>query len=948
MSPAVNLHLFGRLRVEVEDWTVDRFPTRRCALLLARVATLRNRRISRDELAETLWPDDFPDVTRTRLRQELRRLRDALGRAESVLQSDRQWVWLDGEAITLDLDRFDSEIRRSERAETPDQRREALTLATSLARDAFLSGYLEPWVVPLRHEYAERTRQAWLGLAQVAEDAGDLDSAVLAATEAARQDPLDERAQSAHIRLLVATGQTTRAHQVLAAYEDLLRRELGRTPSPALRDHLAVPTVPAPIPRSSPSFPISLPRPADLWGREEEMDRTLEALERPGAVVAVVAPIGGGKSHFIHEAAWRFAERTGRLVLTETEAMLGRDGLLARPNETGPDEAEAFLRLARQQGHRPLFATRRVPDRDHVVEIRLHPLPVPNSSESPRDNPAVRLLLSGVDPGVVERFDAAEWSAVLYLVRRMEGLPLALRHLSRRLAYETPTELLQAWDRGLTEWVCARHEGDATMGASWLSLRRELPPEFVAGVERIACLPDGITSESLGETDELERMVRHSIGQILVATDGTRKLRIPEPLRRVIVSTTSDPEVREDEAVRMVAHWAHETSRRLTGPDQTAASDALSAMAKNLVWALETSVRLQLPSAITLAAATWRWTCARGRPRESVPLLMGAAALATGSTRREAEAWMGLALVASLADRHDIADGAFAEARRRYEEADDARGAAWCEMNWAIRTLAVIDLDRAEAMARKNVADQDLMEDPVGRCLGRAGHATILAELDRHDEALAVAREAFAQRLKLSDPVESARAHGDLARVMIRAGRPAAARPLLRESLGRLQALGLQDLLFETYLALAEVAAEAPERAEALGEARRIAEMIGGSWPRLQVLRLEGDAMDGAGKIERARSIAALVEADPRPNILAEALDILVRWLGDNDSPTSQAASSAVRHWRGVSPVEGEPDAVWVDLLTQEPPEVSAAFFRAFVEERFVTVMLRSRRTVEA
>lgn len=67
------LRMFGQMSLEGGHRLLTKFPTKRSALLLACLAVARGHKIGRDELAETLWPDDYLDLTRIRLRQELRR-----------------------------------------------------------------------------------------------------------------------------------------------------------------------------------------------------------------------------------------------------------------------------------------------------------------------------------------------------------------------------------------------------------------------------------------------------------------------------------------------------------------------------------------------------------------------------------------------------------------------------------------------------------------------------------------------------------------------------------------------------------------------------------------------------------------------------------------------------------------------------------------------------------
>jgi DNA-binding SARP family transcriptional activator len=134
--------------------------------------------MGRDELAEELWPDEYLDVTRVRLRQELRRLRESLGAFGHIIDADRQWVSLVAKDIAVDVWEFDAAMRNASIAEDSERRIQQYDLATKQVTGPFLAGYLEPWTLSVRQSYAERVRQAWLALAEAQEAGSLLDEAI--------------------------------------------------------------------------------------------------------------------------------------------------------------------------------------------------------------------------------------------------------------------------------------------------------------------------------------------------------------------------------------------------------------------------------------------------------------------------------------------------------------------------------------------------------------------------------------------------------------------------------------------------------------------------------------------------------------------------------------------------------------------------------------------------
>lgn len=144
-----DVRLLGGLRATHAATVITQFPSRPVALLLARLALEPQRRHSREELVDALWPDVDLDVGRNRLRQVLSTLRRLLEPADippsSVLLADRQTVALNADAITCDVQEFERLLKRG-------------SIAQALERypGDLLPGYADEWVED------ERTRLAAL------------------------------------------------------------------------------------------------------------------------------------------------------------------------------------------------------------------------------------------------------------------------------------------------------------------------------------------------------------------------------------------------------------------------------------------------------------------------------------------------------------------------------------------------------------------------------------------------------------------------------------------------------------------------------------------------------------------------------------------------------------------------------------------------------------------
>src|SRR5262249_10928873 len=107
-SPPLTIYLFGPLRVTVRGKPLPRVRTRSVEWLLALLTLRHGRAASRSWLAGTLWPDSGEGRALQNLRQDLVRLRQALGPEAVRIQSpSRDTLALDLGAAEVDVLRFD-------------------------------------------------------------------------------------------------------------------------------------------------------------------------------------------------------------------------------------------------------------------------------------------------------------------------------------------------------------------------------------------------------------------------------------------------------------------------------------------------------------------------------------------------------------------------------------------------------------------------------------------------------------------------------------------------------------------------------------------------------------------------------------------------------------------------------------------------------------------------
>src|SRR5262249_49276748 len=116
-APQLTLCLFGPLRVTLPGAPLPRVRTRSVEWLLALLTLRHGRTVSRDWLAGTLWPDSSEGRALHNLRDDLMRLRRALG-AEGgrILSPTRDLLTLDLDRAEVDLLVFDRAVQAEDEA----------------------------------------------------------------------------------------------------------------------------------------------------------------------------------------------------------------------------------------------------------------------------------------------------------------------------------------------------------------------------------------------------------------------------------------------------------------------------------------------------------------------------------------------------------------------------------------------------------------------------------------------------------------------------------------------------------------------------------------------------------------------------------------------------------------------------------------------------------------
>lgn len=521
------LRLLGGFQLDDGRQRLTRLRSRAAMVLLARLAMAPARDHAREALAAMLWPETDGATGRSRLRQTLSLLKAVLEPpgAPPVLVGDRRVLRAVPGAIWCDAQAFESALRTDPAA------------AAALYRGELLPGFYDEWV--------EDERRRLAALADRLPGTPAVAAAAVAPPPAAAVPRLPQ-----YLTRLVGADQVGARLLALVGAQRLVT-VVG--PGGAGKTRLAV----------------------------EVAQHALS----PEAVRAGVPPFDGAAFVSLVDAAdgtalldrLRLALRLGGAggdpLEPVLEALQGRRMLIVLDNAEGLDDSATTViaGLAERTPSAHWLVTSRRPlglDGEQVHALETLPLPGP---DAPLDaiamNPAVALF---VDRARAHRPDfhvhAGNRDALAALVRRLEGLPLALELAASRVRTQSPAQLLVLLDaaraepgagldllarRGPRSGSDPRHASmRSVVEWSWQLLAPAdrtllaavaLPPAGVRLALAVASVDGGTPVRVQAGLDVL---VAHSVVRMATGQDGEPRYAPYEPVREHVLAQDGPAEAR--------------------------------------------------------------------------------------------------------------------------------------------------------------------------------------------------------------------------------------------------------------------------------------------------------------------------------------------------------------------------------------------------------------------
>lgn len=661
MAGGWRIELLGTLQARRDDEIVARFRSHQAGGLLAHLAFAR-RSVRREELIESLWPGCEAGAGRNRLSVALSSLKAQLG---DIFEADRDTITLRSGTFSSDTGAFETLLRRAAQATEADEQIELLTQATALYKGVLLPGYDEEWIVPQRGRLEENYFRAVRRLMLLHREKGDWPRAIGVGERALSFDSAREEVAREVLQMQGSARRFDAARRQMQSLETALREQLNREPDAATRrvwEQIAQMarenTAPARV-----SGIANAPRPRTrFFGRESDLLVLEDWLKTPDEPLLTLTGAGGsGKT--------RLASELARLCAEQVESHFPGGAWWA--NLADVNETSLLFEALRTALHLPPLPQEPLEQILPLLSAQPALLILDNFEQLlPEGAPCIetlfnhapqlkvlvtsrrRLLLPGerehlvmplesdgagialfcdrarlAHPAFVESDEAAE------LVRRLDGIPLALELAGARAGVLTPRQMLAHLEAREPILIStagpARHR---TLSAAIEWSFRLLTPDLQKFWLRLSVFRGGCSLEAVravcGSKGLLEALSQLRDSSLLLGEDsnGQMRFRLLEPLREWAGERMALPE-RFDAARQHGLYFleiAEFLEPQLPGPNGAPGMARLNSEAENLRAALNWAVTCEPEIALRLAIALTGFWERRGAAPEGERWLQAA------------------------------------------------------------------------------------------------------------------------------------------------------------------------------------------------------------------------------------------------------------------------------------------------------------------------------------
>jgi LuxR family maltose regulon positive regulatory protein len=186
--------------------------------------------LSKEQVGEMLWPESAPEQLKLRFKNELYRLRRAVGQ-NTVLFDGSTYRFNHNLDFEFDVDIFENNLRRARTAQDAEEKLRAYQEAVAVVRGKYLEEVDSTWVLADRGRYFQDYLDALLSLAGLLLERKETEEALKICQYALAADKGLEEGYRLMMRIHAARGDRMGITHLYQACHAALEEELGMTPS---------------------------------------------------------------------------------------------------------------------------------------------------------------------------------------------------------------------------------------------------------------------------------------------------------------------------------------------------------------------------------------------------------------------------------------------------------------------------------------------------------------------------------------------------------------------------------------------------------------------------------------------------------------------------------------------------------------------------------------------
>lgn len=190
------------------------FAARSAAEVVAYLALHKNRWVPREEIAECIWPSTDPKIARTNLRKATQRVRESLAPYDVLLKYSENLA-INRQLVLSDLDQAENLHRQYAFAPHLPESVDKLWDEWRILDQVLLEGWDSEWVIEERKNFAIRSHELGLRLADALESVGKIEQCLSVLNLLIQRAPLDYDLLQKAIRLQSRTGSGHTASQLV-------------------------------------------------------------------------------------------------------------------------------------------------------------------------------------------------------------------------------------------------------------------------------------------------------------------------------------------------------------------------------------------------------------------------------------------------------------------------------------------------------------------------------------------------------------------------------------------------------------------------------------------------------------------------------------------------------------------------------------------------------------